>query len=43
MISAVVEANDRQAWDADLIGGLVFSAAGVASAGAALLIERQDQ
>jgi len=40
MISAVVEAHERQAWDADLIGGLVFSAAGVASAGGALLTGR---
>lgn len=38
MISAVVEVHDRRALDADLIGGLVFSGAGVATAGAALTL-----
>ncbi len=37
MISAVVEAGDRGAMDTDLSGGLVFSAAGVATAGIALI------
>jgi hypothetical protein len=36
MISAVIEAYDRGQIDADLSGGLVFSAAGVATAAAAL-------
>jgi hypothetical protein len=36
MISAVVEATDRRRVDADLAGGFVFSAAGVATALAAL-------
>lgn len=34
-VAAVVEAQDRRALDADLIGGLVFSGAGVMTAGAA--------
>lgn len=33
MVSAVVEARDRGTMDWDLSGGLVFSAAGVATAG----------
>ncbi len=37
MISAVVEAGDRGQTDADLTGGLVFSATGVATAGIALI------
>lgn len=36
MLSALVEARDRGRVDADLSGGLVFSAAGVATAVAAL-------
>lgn len=36
MISVVVEAGDRTQMDADLAGALVFSAAGVATAAAAL-------
>jgi hypothetical protein len=36
MISAVIEARDRGQMDADLSGGLVFSAAGVTTAAAAL-------
>jgi hypothetical protein len=40
MISAVVEARNRKALDADLTGGLVFSAAGVATAGPVLLAQR---
>jgi hypothetical protein len=32
MISAVVEAGERKKWDSDATGGLVFSAAGVATA-----------
>jgi hypothetical protein len=36
MISALVEARDRGQVDADLSGGLVFSAAGVATAATAL-------
>jgi hypothetical protein len=35
MISALIEARDRGQIDADLSGGLVFSAAGVATAAAA--------
>lgn len=37
MVSAVVEARDRGTMDRDLSGGLVFSAAGVATAGIAFL------
>lgn len=33
MVSAVVEAHDRHTLDADPVGGLVFSGAGVATAG----------
>jgi transcriptional regulator with XRE-family HTH domain len=40
MISAVAEARSRKALDADLTGGLVFSAAGVATAGPILLAQR---
>jgi hypothetical protein len=40
MISAVVEARNRKALDADLTGGLVFSAAGAATAGPVLLTQR---
>jgi hypothetical protein len=40
MISAVAEARNRKAWDADLTGGLVFPAAGVATAGQLLLTQR---
>jgi hypothetical protein len=36
MLSALVEARGRGQVDADLSGGLVFSAAGVATAAAAL-------
>jgi len=36
MLSAVVEARDRGRLDPDLTGGLVFSAAGVATAAAAI-------
>ncbi len=36
MLSAVIEAGGRGRMDADLSGGLVFSAAGVATAAAAL-------
>ena len=36
MLSALVEARDRGQVDADLSGGFVFSAAGVATAAAAL-------
>jgi hypothetical protein len=36
MLSAVVEAGERGQTDPDLTGGLVFSAAGVATAAAAL-------
>ena len=36
MISALIEARDRGKMDDDLSGGLVFSAAGVATAAAAL-------
>ncbi len=36
MLSALVEARDRGQVDADLSGGLVFSAAGVATAAGAL-------
>jgi hypothetical protein len=36
MITAVIEAGDRGQMDADLAGGLAFSAAGVATAAAAL-------
>jgi hypothetical protein len=36
MVSAVIEAGDREQMDSDLTGGLVFSAAGVATAAAAL-------
>jgi hypothetical protein len=36
MLSAVVEARDRGQLDPDLTGGLVFSAAGVATAAAAI-------
>jgi hypothetical protein len=36
MVSAVVEAGDREQMDPDLTGALVFSAAGVATAAAAL-------
>jgi uncharacterized ferredoxin-like protein len=32
MISAAIEARNRGWWDADLSGGMVFSAAGVATA-----------
>jgi hypothetical protein len=38
VISAVAEAADRQAMDTDLAGGIAFSAAGVATAGVALLM-----
>jgi hypothetical protein len=38
MISAVVESDDREQMDTDLTGGLVFSAAGVATAAAALCV-----
>jgi hypothetical protein len=40
MISAVAEAGDRAQMDPDLTGGLVFSAAGVATAAAALRAPR---
>jgi hypothetical protein len=36
MISAAVEASNRERWDSDSAGGLVFSAAGVATAFAAM-------
>jgi len=36
MLSALIEARGRRKVDADLYGGLVFSAAGVATAAAAL-------
>jgi hypothetical protein len=36
MLSAVIEAGGREQVDADLAGGLVFSAAGVATAAATL-------
>jgi hypothetical protein len=36
MLSAVVEADQRQESGADLVGGLIFSAAGVVTAAAAL-------
>lgn len=36
MASAVIEADDREQMDPDLTGGLVFSAAGVVTAAAAL-------
>jgi hypothetical protein len=41
MISAVIEAHDRGQMDPDLSGGLVFSAAGVATAAAALWTSEQ--
>jgi hypothetical protein len=37
MVSVIVEARDRGTMDRDLSGGLVFSAAGVATAGIAFL------
>lgn len=40
MVSAVVEARDREKWDSDSTGGLVFSAAGVATALAAVRAPR---
>ena len=40
MLSAVVEAGERGQTDPDLTGGLVFSAAGVATAAAALRASR---
>ena len=40
MLSAVVEAGERGQMDPDLTGGLVFSAAGVATAAAALRASR---
>jgi hypothetical protein len=40
MISAVAEARSRKVLDADLTGGLVFSAAGIATAGPVLLAQR---
>jgi hypothetical protein len=36
MVSALVESGDREKWDSDMTGGLVFSAAGVATAAAAM-------
>lgn len=36
MVSAVIEARDRGQMDPDLSGGLIFSAAGIATAAAAL-------
>jgi hypothetical protein len=41
MISALVEARDRGQVDAELSGGLAFSAAGVATAAAALWVPRR--
>ncbi len=40
MISAVVETGDRKKWGSDSTGGLVFSAAGVATALAAMRAPR---
>lgn len=40
MLSAVVEAGDRGQTDPDLAGGIAFSAAGVATAAAALCASR---
>jgi hypothetical protein len=38
MLSAVIEARERGQLDPDLAGGLIFSAAGVATAAAAIRI-----
>lgn len=40
MVSTLVEASKRRSLEADLVGGLLFSAAGAASAGGALRMSK---